>query len=141
MVIVTTPQAVAEKVAQRAGFMAEKTGLRVAGVVENMSYFRGDDGKVYDIFGSGGGAALAERLRVPLLGEIPIDPELRRFADSGAPIVLQNPDSEVAQKLDESAKELVNLLPPKPKPAKRINLPLMAVPMGGHGEGHHHHHH
>ena len=141
MVIVTTPQAVAEKVAQRAGFMAEKTGLRVAGVVENMSYFRGDDGKIYNIFGSGGGAALAERLRVPLLGEIPIDPELRRFADSGAPIVLQNPDSEVAQKLDEFAKELVNLLPPKPKPAKRINLPLMTVPMGGHGEGHHHHHH
>jgi ATP-binding protein involved in chromosome partitioning len=121
--------------------MAEKTGLRVAGVVENMSYFRGDDGKVYDIFGSGGGAALAERLRVPLLGQIPIDPELRRFADSGAPIVLQNPDSEVAQKLDESAKELVNLLPPKPKPAKRSNLPHMSVPMGGHGEGHHHHHH
>ena len=141
MVIVTTPQAVAEKVAQRAGFMAEKTGLRVTGVVENMSYFRGDDGKVYNIFGSGGGSALAERLRVPLLGQIPIDPELRRFADSGAPIVLQNPDSEVAQKLDESAKELVNLLPPKPKPAKRINLPLMSVPMGGQGEGHHHHHH
>jgi ATP-binding protein involved in chromosome partitioning len=139
MVIVTTPQAVAEKVAQRAGFMAEKTGLRVAGVVENMSYFRGDDGKVYNIFGAGGGAALAERLRVPLLGEIPIDPELRAFADSGAPIVLQNPDSEVAQKLDESAKELVNLLPPRPKPAKRINLPLMSVPMGGHGHGHHHH--
>ena len=141
MVIVTTPQAVAEKVAQRAGFMAEKTGLRVAGVVENMSYFRGDDGKVYNIFGSGGGAALAERLRVPLLGEIPIDPDLRKFADSGAPIVLQNPDSEVAQKLDESAKELVNLLPPKPKPAKRINLPLMSGAMGGHGHEHHHHHH
>src|SRR5919106_1317917 len=130
MVIVTTPQAV-----------AEKTGLRVTGVVENMSYFRGDDGKVYDIFGSGGGAALAERLRVPLLGEIPIDRELRAFADSGAPIVLQNPDSEVAQKLDESAKELVNLLPPKHKPAKRINLPLMSGAMGGHGHEHHHHHH
>ena len=138
MVIVTTPQAVAEKVAQRAGFMAEKTGLRVAGVVENMSYFRGDDGKEYNIFGSGGGAALAERLRVPLLGEIPIDPELRAFADAGAPIVLQAPDSEVAQKLDVCAKELVNLLPPKPKPAKRINLPLMPVPMAGHGHGHHH---
>jgi ATP-binding protein involved in chromosome partitioning len=138
MVIVTTPQAVAEKVAQRAGFMAEKTGLRVAGVVENMSYFRGDDGKEYNIFGSGGGAALAERLRVPLLGEIPIDPELRAFADAGAPIVLQAPDSEVAQKLDECAKELVNLLPPKPKPAKRINLPLMPVPMAGHGHGHQH---
>ena len=141
MVIVTTPQAVAEKVAQRAGFMAEKTGLRVAGVIENMSYFRGDDDKVYRIFGEGGGAALAERLRVPLLGEIPIDSDLRMFADSGAPIVLQSPDSEVAQKLDEAAKELVNLLPPKPKPAKRINLPLMAVPMGGHDHSHGHHHH
>src|ERR671918_733301 len=141
MVIVTTPPAAAEKVAQRAGFMAEKTGPRVAGVVEHMSHFRGDDGKVYNISGEGGGAVLAERLRVPLLGEIPIDPDLRKFADSGAPIVLQNPDSEVAQKLDESAKELVNLLPPRPKPAKRINLPLMSVPMGGHGHEHHHHHH
>jgi ATP-binding protein involved in chromosome partitioning len=138
MVIVTTPQAVAEKVAQRAGFMAEKTGLKVAGVIENMSFFRGDDGKVYDIFGSGGGAALADRLRVPLLGQIPIDPELRRFADTGAPIVLQAPDSEVAQRLEVAGKELVNLLPPKPKPSKRINLPLMSVPMGGHGHGHSH---
>jgi ATP-binding protein involved in chromosome partitioning len=127
MVIVTTPQAVAEKVAQRAGFMAEKTGLKVAGVVENMSYFRGDDDKVYRIFGAGGGATLAERLGVPLLGEIPIDPDLRRFADTGAPIVLQAPDSEVAQKLDQSAKELVNLLPPKPKPSRRINLPIITM--------------
>jgi len=136
MVIVTTPQAVAEKVAQRAGFMAEKTGLKVVGVVENMSYFRGDDGKEYRIFGEGGGAKLAETLNVPVLGEIPIDPALREFADVGAPIVLQDPDSEVAQALDRTAKELVNLLPPKPKPTKRIDLPLLAGPMGGH---HHHH--
>jgi ATP-binding protein involved in chromosome partitioning len=127
MVIVTTPQAVAEKVAQRAGFMAEKTGLKVAGVIENMSYFRGDDDKVYRIFGEGGGNTLAQRLGVPLLGEIPIDLDLRRFADSGAPIVLQAPDSEVAQKLDQSAKELVNLLPPKPKPSRRINLPIVTM--------------
>ena len=127
MVIVTTPQAVAEKVAQRAGFMAEKTGLKVAGVIENMSFFRGDDDKVYRIFGQGGGNTLAQRLGVPLLGEIPIDPELRRFADSGAPIVLQAPDSEVAQKLDQSAKELVNLLPPKPKASRRINLPIVTM--------------
>jgi ATP-binding protein involved in chromosome partitioning len=127
MVIVTTPQAVAEKVAQRAGFMAEKTGLKVAGVIENMSFFRGDDDKVYRIFGEGGGNTLAQRLGVPLLGEIPIDPELRRFADSGAPIVLQAPDSEVAQKLDQSAKELVNLLPPKPKASRRINLPIVTM--------------
>jgi ATP-binding protein involved in chromosome partitioning len=125
MLIVTTPQAVAEKVAQRAGFMAEKTGLRVAGVVENMSYFRGDDGKQYRLFGEGGGHSLAERLRVPLLGEIPMDPRLGQFADVGAPIVLQAPDSEVAQALDVTAKEIVNLLPPKPHPTKRISLPLL----------------
>src|ERR671919_860178 len=129
-VLVTTPQAVAEKVAQRAGFMAEKTGLRVAGVVENMSYFRGDDGKEYRIFGEGGGRTLADKLSVPLLGEIPIDPELRRCADIGAPVVLQAPDTEAAQRLDEAAKELTNILPPKPRTAKRINLPL--IPTGGH---------
>ena len=137
MVIVTTPQAVAEKVAQRAGFMAEKTGLQVTGVVENMSWFTGDDGKRYTLFGEGGGATLAERLGVPLLGRIPMDPELREFADAGAPIVLQNPDSEVAQALDLTAKELVNLLPPKPKPSKRISLPLVGGAMAG--GGHHHH--
>ncbi len=136
MVIVTTPQAVAEKVAQRAGYMAEKTGLKVVGVVENMSFFRGDDGKEYDIFGTGGGKELAEKLSVPLLGQIPIDPQLRQLADVGAPIVLQVPDSEVAQALDRAAKELTNLLPPKPKPSKRINLPLMSA-----GGGHEHHHH
>jgi ATP-binding protein involved in chromosome partitioning len=131
MLIVTTPQAVAEKVAQRAGFMAEKTGLSVLGVVENMSYFRGDDGKQYRLFGEGGGRSLAERLGVPLLGEIPMDPRLTEFADVGAPIVLQAPDSEVAQALDVTAKEIVNLVPPKPKPTKRISLPLLSTP-GGH---------
>jgi ATP-binding protein involved in chromosome partitioning len=136
MVLVTTPQAVAEKVAQRAGFMAEKTGLKVVGVVENMSYFRGDDGKRYDIFGSGGGKELADKLKVPLLGEIPIDIKLRELADVGSPIVLQVPDSEVAQRLDQAAKELINLLPPKPKITKRIDLPLMTQ-----GGGHEHHHH
>ena len=132
MVVVTTPQAVSEKVAQRAGFMAEKTGLNVVGVVENMSYFRGDDGKRYAIFGEGGGRSLAERLRVPLLGEIPIDPRLREFADEGAPIVLQAPDSEVAQALETTAKELSNLLAPKPKPTKRISLPLLPNLSGRH---------
>jgi ATP-binding protein involved in chromosome partitioning len=130
MVIVTTPQAVAEKVAQRAGFMAEKTGLQVTGVVENMSYFRGDDGKEYRIFGEGGGRSLATRLGVPLLGEIPLEPAVRELADIGAPIVLQDPDSETAQALVQTAKELVNLLPPKPKPSKRISLPLIPMTPG-----------
>lgn len=139
IVIVTTPQAVAEKVAQRAGFMAEKTGLEVVGVVENMSYFRGDDGKQYRIFGEGGGQALAERLDVPLLGEIPLDPRLRELADIGVPVVLQEPDHEVAQALDQTTKELVNLLPPKQRASKRISLPLAMSPNGG-GHSHSHSH-
>ena len=141
MAIITTPQAAAEKVAQRAGFMAQKTGIQTVGVIENMSYFVGDDGKRYNIFGEGGGAALAEKLQVPLLGRIPLDPRLREFADQGAPIVLQSPDSDVAQALDLVAKELVNLVPPKPKPTKRISLPLMPMtPSGAAGHAHDHSH-
>ena len=87
----------------------------------------------YDIFGSGGGQALADTLEVPLLGQIPIDPKLRELADVGAPIVLQAPDSEAGQALDRTAKELVNLLPPKPRATKRISLPLIPMtPSSGH---------
>lgn len=71
MIVVTTPQAAAERVAQRAGFMAEKSGLQVAGVIENMSYFRSDDGKRYEIFGAGGGQSLADRLGVLFAGGDP----------------------------------------------------------------------
>jgi ATP-binding protein involved in chromosome partitioning len=141
MAVVTTPQAVAEKVAQRAGYMAEKTGLQVLGVIENMSYFRGDDGKEYRIFGEGGGKLLAEKLHAPLLGEIPLDPVAREAGDNGAPIVISAPDSEVAQQYVTTAKEIVNLIPPKPKPAKRIALPLLPnVPSGHSHEGHTHAH-
>ncbi|MFN2525294.1 MAG: Mrp/NBP35 family ATP-binding protein [Actinomycetota bacterium] len=128
MIVVTTPQAAAEKVAQRAGFMAEKTGLKVLGVMENMSYFRGDDGTAYPIFGSGGGRILAEKLHVPLLAEIPLDPVLRELADRGAPAVLDAPDTEVARTFELAAKEIVNLIPPRPRPAKRIKLPLLMQP-------------
>jgi len=140
MVIVTTPQAVAEKVAQRAGLMAEKTNLSVLGVVENMSYFRGDDGKDYRIFGEGGGQILADKLHVPLLGQIPLEPSTREFADAGAPIVLQDPDAEVSQAFVTTAKEIVNLVPPRPRPAKRISLPLVQGPMAPGGHSHQHVH-
>ena len=69
--VVTTPQPAAQKVAQRAAFMAEKVSLDVKGVIENMSWFTGDDGTRYEIFGAGGGQELAERLDVPLLGQDP----------------------------------------------------------------------
>jgi ATP-binding protein involved in chromosome partitioning len=94
--IVTTPQPAAQRVAQRAAFMAQKVNLEVKGVIENMSWFTGDDGKRYELFGAGGGADLAQRLEVPLLGQVPLVPELRQGADAGAPIVAVDPDGEAA---------------------------------------------
>lgn len=95
--VVTTPQPAAQKVAQRAAFMAHKVRLEVKGVIENMSWFTGDDGKRYEIFGSGGGAELAERIEVPLLGQVPLVPELREGGDAGRPIAVTDPDGEAAQ--------------------------------------------
>jgi ATP-binding protein involved in chromosome partitioning len=94
--VVTTPQPAAQKVAQRSAFMAEKVNLEVKGIIENMSWFTGDDGKHYEIFGAGGGQDLAERLEVPLLGKVPLVTELRKGGDSGRPIVAVDPESEAA---------------------------------------------
>jgi ATP-binding protein involved in chromosome partitioning len=95
--VVTTPQPAAQRVAQRAAFMAQKVNLEVKGVVENMSWFTGDDGKRYRLFGEGGGEELARRLDVPLVGQVPLVPELREGGDRGAPIVTTDPDGEAAQ--------------------------------------------
>jgi ATP-binding protein involved in chromosome partitioning len=95
--VVTTPQPAAQKVAQRAAFMAEKVRLDVKGVIENMSWFTGDDGTRYEIFGSGGGQELAETIDVPLLGRIPLVPKLREGGDDGHPIMAVDPTSEAAQ--------------------------------------------
>jgi ATP-binding protein involved in chromosome partitioning len=94
--IVTTPQPAAQRVAQRAGFMAQKVNLSVRGVIENMSWFTGDDGARYEIFGSGGGHDLAQRLEVPMIGQVPLVPALRAGADDGRPIVVTEPDGEAA---------------------------------------------
>lgn len=95
--VVTTPQPAAQKVAQRAAFMAEKVRLDVKGVIENMSWFTGDDGARYEIFGSGGGQELADTIDVPLLGKIPLVPQLREGGDDGHPIMAVAPESEAAQ--------------------------------------------
>ncbi len=92
--VVTTPQAAAQTVAQRAAFMASTVNLTVKGVIENMSWFTGDDGKRYHLFGSGGGQELADRLEVPLLGMVPLTQALREGADSGNPLVAHDPHSE-----------------------------------------------
>jgi len=84
--LVTTPQPAAQKVAQRAAYMAHKVHITVAGVIENMSWFTGDDGKRYELFGAGGGQELADDLDVPLLAQIPLVPSLREGGDEGSPI-------------------------------------------------------
>ncbi len=78
LIVVTTPQPAAQRVAQRSGTMAEKIGTPVVGVVENMSWFTGDDGHRYELFGSGGGQQLADRLGVPLIGQVPFVPARAR---------------------------------------------------------------
>ncbi|MFN0153805.1 MAG: Mrp/NBP35 family ATP-binding protein [Gaiella sp.] len=91
VVIVTTPQPAAQQVAVRAAQMAEKTGMRVIGVIENMSRLVGTG---QELFGSGGGARLAEEIGVPLLGDVPLDPALREAADDGTPLAVADPGAE-----------------------------------------------
>jgi ATP-binding protein involved in chromosome partitioning len=109
--VVTTPQPAAERVAQRSAYAARKLKLAVRGVIENMSWFVGDDGKRYDLFGSGGGAQLADELGVPLLGQIPLVSALRAGGDVGLPIVVSEPDSAVAAVFDDLANSIVDLGP------------------------------
>ncbi len=105
-VIVTTPQVTAQRVAKRAARMAEKVNQEVLGVVENMSWFTGDDGKRYPIFGEGGGAALADELGVPLLGRVPLLPAMREGADAGVPVAAAAPGSEAAEAFAAVAREI-----------------------------------
>jgi ATP-binding protein involved in chromosome partitioning len=97
MYVVTTPQAAAQRVAQRSAYAARKLKLAVRGVIENMSWFTGDDGTRYEIFGSGGGAALAADLGITMLGQVPLESALRIGGDEGMPIVVSHPESESAQ--------------------------------------------
>jgi ATP-binding protein involved in chromosome partitioning len=97
---VTTPQPAAQEVAARAGAMAQKTGMRLIGVVENMSG---------DVFGSGGGQRLADELGIALLASVPLDPLLRECGDAGEPLMLTAPESETAQELRSIADAVLAL--------------------------------
>jgi len=94
--VVTTPQPAAQRVAQRTAFMARKVNLPLRGVIENMSWFTGDDGKRYEIFGRGGGDELARSLGVPLLAEVPLVPALREGGDDGLPVTVSEPGGETS---------------------------------------------
>jgi ATP-binding protein involved in chromosome partitioning len=111
MVVVTTPQAAAQRVAQRSAYAARKLKLSVRGVIENMSWFTADDGTRYELFGSGGGAALAADLGVPLLGQIPLVPALREGGDVGEPVTVSDPDGEASGAFTALAQRLVGLGP------------------------------
>src|SRR6267142_197951 len=107
-IIVTTPQEVALIDARKAATMFEKVNVPVLGIVENMAYFVSpSDNKRYDIFGSGGGEREAKRLRVPLLGQIPIDIATRESGDRGMPITAESGDSPVAAEFMKIARELL----------------------------------
>jgi len=107
--VVTTPQPAAQRVAQRTAAMAKKLNLPVRGVIENMSWFTGDDGKRYELFGAGGGQSLADGIGVPLLAQIPLVPDLREGGDSGMPITVSDPNAEASLAFKALAETIVGL--------------------------------
>jgi ATP-binding protein involved in chromosome partitioning len=120
--VVTTPQPAAQKVAQRAGFMARKVNLGVKGVIENMSWFTADDGARYELFGEGGGQDLADLLEVPLLGKVPLVPALREGGDNGLPIMAADPGSEAAKAFADIARRIDEELAPTRRSHPELKL-------------------
>jgi ATP-binding protein involved in chromosome partitioning len=121
-VIVTTPQPTAQKVARRSAEMANKVSLEICGVIENMSGFTTPDGERYAIFGEGGGKDLADELDVPLLGRVPLTMPLREHADSGVPLVIEDPDDPASQAIRQAARGLIAMAP-----MELPTLPLVEV--------------
>ncbi|GIJ25782.1 iron-sulfur cluster carrier protein [Micromonospora qiuiae] len=112
ILVVTTPQAAAAEVAERAGAISLQTHQRVVGVIENMSWLELPDGSRMEVFGAGGGQTVADSLtrtigaQVPLLGQVPLDTRVREAGDEGNPIVLAEPDSPAAKALNQVADRL-----------------------------------
>jgi ATP-binding protein involved in chromosome partitioning len=117
--IVTTPQQTAQKVARRAAQMADKVDLEIGGIVENMSSFTTPAGERFAIFGEGGGQELADELDVPLLGKVPLTMPLREHADSGVPLVVEDPEDPASQAIRQVARGLIAMAP----------LPLPVLPL------------
>jgi ATP-binding protein involved in chromosome partitioning len=117
--IVTTPQPTAQKVARRAAHMADKVSLEIGGIVENMSSFTTPSGERFTIFGEGGGQDLADELDVPLLGKVPLTMPLREHADSGVPLVVEDPEDPAAQAIRQVARGLIAMAP--------MDLPLLPL--------------
>jgi ATP-binding protein involved in chromosome partitioning len=112
MVVVTTPQRAAQKVAVRVADMARRSHMPIVGVVENMAGLACDCGRVHTVFGEGGGQELADDLGVPLIASIPLDPEVVPGGDHGTPVVTSGTSSAAGQALRQAAETLVTLVPP-----------------------------
>jgi ATP-binding protein involved in chromosome partitioning len=133
-VLVTTPQAAAQKVARRAAEMAHKVDLEIAGVIENMSGFTTPGGERFQLFGEGGGQLLADELDVPLIGKVPLTMPLRATSDAGTPLVAVSPDDPAAQAIRQAARGIVAMTPvelPIMQPAGPPQPVGMSLPMAG----------
>ena len=108
-IIVSTPQEVALLDVKRGIKMFDKLGVKILGLVDNMSFFTGDDGKKYKIFGEGGVKKTAEDFQKEFLGEIPISPEVGKCGDNGKPIVEENPDHEISKIYADFANKIKSL--------------------------------
>lgn len=111
VILATTPQPTAQRVARRAALMAAEVDQEVIGVVENMSWFTGDDGKRYELFGSGGGQALADELGVELMARVPLLPAMGRGADDGHPVAVAAPGSEAEAAFESLAQAVIEKRP------------------------------
>jgi len=126
MVVVTTPQLAAQKVAARVADMARRSHMPVIGVIENMSGFTTPAGEHFPLFGKGGGEDLAVNLGVELLGKIPIDPRVAEGGDAGNPVVVAEPDSPSGIAITRAARSLTDLLPPIADDGCSARLTLVA---------------
>jgi ATP-binding protein involved in chromosome partitioning len=126
MVVVTTPQRAAQKVATRVADMARRSHMPVAGVVENMSGFTTEDNRHYALFGRGGGRELADQLGIPLLGQIPLDPFVVEGGDEGRPMVRAHPDSPAASAIVSIAAAIVELIPPAAEDTCTARIAILA---------------
>jgi ATP-binding protein involved in chromosome partitioning len=111
VLVVTTPQPTAQRVARRAALMAEEVDQEVIGVVENMSWFTGLEGTKYELFGSGGGESLASQLGVDLMARVPLVPEMGRGADQGRPVAVAAPGTEAEAAFETLAKAVMEKRP------------------------------
>lgn len=112
MVVVTTPQRAAQKVAIRVADMARRSHMPIVGVIENMAGFECPCGEIHQLFGEGGGDHLANDLGVPLIASIPLDPHVVPGGDQGRPVTISAPDSTAGRALTDATTSLIALIPP-----------------------------